>query len=81
MKAMRHRLFRAVVLAALPGCGSSTPPITPDVTKDTGVAVQDTSSSPDTGTAADSAPMVDASAEVGPDAKCYCAEGCLPCIR
>jgi len=81
MTSMRHRLFHAVVLAALPGCGSSTPPITPDVTKDTGVTVQDTASAPDAKTAADSAAMVDATADVGPDAKCYCAEGCLPCIR
>jgi predicted small lipoprotein YifL len=76
MTRMRHRLFHAVVLAALPGCGSNTPPVAPDVTKDAGVTVQETAPANDTGT-----PAVDASVETGPDAKCYCAEGCLPCIK
>ncbi len=84
---MRHRLFHAVVLAALPGCGSSSPPVTPDVTHDTGVAVQqDSASAPDTTAAevaADALPDTASTPETEPepDANCYCKPGCLPCIK
>lgn len=80
MSAMPHRLFHAVVLAALPACGSTT------TTDPPGDAARDTTAASDTATSDTSTPDTATSeTSVVTDTEisdtCYCKPGCLPCIK
>ena len=84
MTTMRHRLFHAVVIAALPACGSTTPPVSPDpatkdATADTTMSATDSATNTDSATTETTIVFDTASEEV--DANCYCKPGCLPCIK
>ena len=78
---MRHRLFHAVVLAALPGCGSSSPPVTPDVPADAAVGEVAADAAVDTARAETAA--VDAAIDTSEPETCVdgCGKDCLPCIK